>query len=191
MLAAALAGLSAAASAQAATVQVYFTRGEQLAPVSRTVPAGVAPARFATTQLLAGPSVLERAVNVRTLVPTGVTLRRLTIAGGVAEVVLSDRFTQGAASTDALLGRLTQVVRTVEGVPGVRSVRVAVAGAGGAEQPVEGAAFDPGDLRPGGADPGEPAAPTGTLTPGPATTADVQRTLARLRYLPAGAVTGR
>jgi hypothetical protein len=82
------------------------------------MPATPAPAAAAIRALLAGPVARERAIGMTTMIPTGTTLRGLTIAGGVATVDLSGTFAApgGELST---MGRLAEVVYTLTQFPSV------------------------------------------------------------------------
>jgi N-acetylmuramoyl-L-alanine amidase len=108
----ALLGLGGAASTSAAEaragVPVFFLQGEQLKQVTRT---GTSPTD-AVRQLVAGPTRAEKARGIRTYVPSGTTVRRVKVAGGLATVDVGGRFTVDG-SPDGRLARLAQLVRTV------------------------------------------------------------------------------
>src|SRR5580765_2306524 len=110
LCAAALLVLVGPAAAKARGVQVFFLQGEQLVPVTRP---GTSTTE-AVRQLLAGPRKAEAARGIRTYIAKGTALRRLTVAGGVATVDVSSRFTT-EAPVDRLSARLAQLVRTVSG----------------------------------------------------------------------------
>ncbi|MGZ6826210.1 MAG: GerMN domain-containing protein [Mycobacteriales bacterium] len=108
-------------------VSVYFLQHEKVQPVARTVDgAGVAAA--AVRALLAGPTVAERAAGLSTTVPTGVSLRSLAVAAGVATVDLTGRYASGGGSL-SMTARLAQVVFTLTRFPSVSSVRFRLDGA--------------------------------------------------------------
>lgn len=98
-------------------VPVYFLQGEQLIRVTRP---GASPAD-AVRQLIAGPSSREAARQIRTYVPSGTSVRRVTVALGLATVDVGGRFTAGR-DAPSLLARLAQLVATVTGRD--RSLRV-------------------------------------------------------------------
>ncbi len=122
LLVCALAALPAVASSSRATrVGVYFVRGERVQPVGRTVP-GPSVARGALLALLRGPSAPERRQGYGTMIPAGVTVRGVSIVGGVARVDLSRRFESGGGSLSMLL-RVAQVVHTMTQFPNVQRVQ--------------------------------------------------------------------
>ncbi len=94
------------------TVRVYFSRGEYLGVVTRTVPATPAIARAAMEQLLAGPNSTEQGWGFGTTVPAGTRLLGLTIDGGTARVDLTGGFESGGGSLSVMM-RLAQVVYTL------------------------------------------------------------------------------
>ena len=113
------------------TLSVYFMRpiggaqpshGPFVATAHRTLPATTTPATAAMTSLLAGPSSKERALGMVSAIPSGTTLRGLTISGGVATVDLSTAFGAGTQAGDA------QVVYTLTQFPAVKTVVLKVAG---------------------------------------------------------------
>jgi hypothetical protein len=85
-----------------------------IVPVLRTVPATTAAARAAMLELLAGPTDKERAAvpAITTLIPDGVKLLGIVIAGRTATVDLSAAFEAGGGSF-AMRGRLAQVTWTL------------------------------------------------------------------------------
>jgi lipoprotein-anchoring transpeptidase ErfK/SrfK len=187
-----LAGLLAAsatgaASAAAATVDVYFLQGEQAVPVAREG----SDLEDALQGLLAGPSAAERKDGIRTQLPAGVPLRSVSVTRGVATVDLGEKVASGTRS-DSLSARLAQVVLTADRFPGVRSVRVLVKGG------VPLGLFPGVDLTrpvtvdsiatPQGPSPVAPPTPT---EPPTASTRDVQQRLADLGYLDPSGVDGR
>jgi hypothetical protein len=107
----------------APSVDVYFLQGEQLVAVKRPG----STIRAAATALLEGPTQPELARKVRSYVPAGTPLRSVALADGVATVDLGGRFAVGRDAED-LDARIAQLVFTVTSVPGVKSVRVLVAG---------------------------------------------------------------
>jgi Sporulation and spore germination/L,D-transpeptidase catalytic domain/Putative peptidoglycan binding domain len=121
----ALACIGAASSAAAAPshVSVYFLRGEQLASVQR-------PGRTALDamrQLVAGPTRAEFAQGFRTYLPANTRVLSVKVAAGVATVDLNERFAAGSDGAN-LLARLSQVVRTLTGPQGAKSVQLLMNG---------------------------------------------------------------
>jgi len=121
-LAVAVAALALAGTAGAG-VQVWFVSAGKPVAVSRNG----STVRQAVEQLLAGPTAAERGRGLATAVPRSTPLRALTVSRRIATVDLGERFAAGLDAT-SLQDRVGQLVRTVKGVPGVRGVRVLVAG---------------------------------------------------------------
>ena len=106
-----------------ASVSVWFTTAGKPTPVVRSG----TTIESAVLQLLRGPTAAEQRKGLRTAIPRQTSLRSIDIAHRVVTVDLAARF---AAGSDAarLQDRVSQLVRTVRGVPGVLSVRVLVEG---------------------------------------------------------------
>jgi germination protein M len=104
------------------SVSAYFVRGEKVAAAHRTS-TGVAVSRAAVLALLQGPSAAERASGLTTAVPSGTTLRSVSVSGGVAVVDLSGTFASGGGSLSMRL-RLGQLVTTLTQFPTISSVRL-------------------------------------------------------------------
>ena len=114
------AGVTPSAPATSA-VAIYLLRpigGSQpvhapfVAAAQRAVPQTKALATAAMTALLTGPTARERAIGMSSGVPSGTTLRGLTIAGGVATVDLSSAFA-APGTRSAMTARLAQIVYTL------------------------------------------------------------------------------
>jgi hypothetical protein len=123
----ALAGLllvaALVAPASAAAGQVWFLRDGRPVPVARPV----AGADAALRSLLRGPTPAERRLGIQTALPSGLGSTRLSIRRRVVTLDLPARV--AAPGTDAALrDRVRQLVRTLDGVPGVLAVRVRVLG---------------------------------------------------------------
>jgi hypothetical protein len=112
------------AASMAPRVPVYFVQGEQLVQVMRQ---GGTP-EAAVRQLVAGPTAAEVKRGLRTYVPSGTKVLRVTVAKGLATVDLDARFVAGQDDY-SLLARLSQLVRTVTGVQGARRVQLLIDGA--------------------------------------------------------------
>jgi spore germination protein GerM len=113
-------------AAQAATVHVFFVRGEQGVAVHRPAPA-LTPARAAASALLAGPTAGERRQGLSSAVPAGSRLLGLTIRNQTATVDLTSRFATGGGSA-SIRERLGQLVYTLTAIPGVKAVSLRLQG---------------------------------------------------------------
>lgn len=102
------------------TVSVYLLKGEDLQPVARTA-TGTGVAAAAVRALLSGPSTAEHSDGLTSNVPSGTTLRGLTIRDGLATVDLSGRFDDGGG-TLSMTSRVAQVVFTLTRFPTVDRV---------------------------------------------------------------------
>ncbi|MFG1954126.1 Gmad2 immunoglobulin-like domain-containing protein [Micromonospora sp. NPDC048830] len=100
------------------TVQLWFVRYGKLAPTRRTLPATLATSRLALTELAGGPTRVEAATGLATLVPAGNQV--VHIAAGVATLAPSAGFDAGDAAQVRL--RRAQVVWTLTQFPTVRRV---------------------------------------------------------------------
>jgi hypothetical protein len=157
--------------AEAATVKVYFTRGEQLVSANRTVPEeGVEPAIRA---MLEGPTTAERKKGYGTTLPVGVTLTSAEEDEEKVTLTFSENF---AAADARYLGRLAQAVYT------------AVA-AGFEEVEVRGRTFTRDDFRMP-EDYSSPKTPKVTVS-APKAIRTIQRRLTSLGYLGSNAVNGK
>jgi Sporulation and spore germination/Putative peptidoglycan binding domain/L,D-transpeptidase catalytic domain len=117
-------GAASSSAAPAQTVSVYFLRGEQLAPRQR---AASNPAE-AVRKLVGGPAAAERKRAFRTYIPAGTVVNSVNVAYGLATVDLSSRFVAGN-NAESLLARLSQVVRTLTGLDGTKSILLLIDGA--------------------------------------------------------------
>ena len=106
--------------AETRAVNVYFLRGETLAPASRTVE-GAAVATEAVRALLAGPTAAERETGLGSTIPAGTGVRSIAIAGGTATVDLTGAFETGGGSL-SMAARLAQVTYTLTQFPTVSRV---------------------------------------------------------------------
>ena len=175
-------------------VELYFTAGEQLHPVpDRGDPSG-ADLERTMRSLLAGPGT-DAQQDVKTEIPAGVEVEHVSVDDrGTATVVVSKRFTAGVSTEPAkrspnqeakLDARLAQVTYTLAQFDEVERTRLVSGGV-----PVGGVQGRDDFAKP------EPKAPTrklGDPKPRGSSSAGVrslQEQLARLRYLPKGAVDG-
>ncbi len=176
-----------------AVAELYFTSGEQFRKVRRELPVQGSAVESAVEALVAGPTEREERLRVeaQTQIPDGVQVRDVTVADdGTATVALSSDFLAGVpraeskrsrAQREALDARLGQVTYTLTQFPRVEEAKV-VSGGIGVEPALDREDYAKPPRRPAS----EPA-PRGSPDTG---TRAVQRRLARLRYLPKGAVDG-
>ncbi|TDB81681.1 Gmad2 immunoglobulin-like domain-containing protein [Micromonospora sp. KC721] len=99
------------------TVELWYTRDGRIVPTRRTRPTILTTSRLALAELAAGPTAVEAAAGLATLVPTGVEVTR--IADGTA--VLAAVPTTGGPAAVRL--REAQIVWTLTQFPTVRRVR--------------------------------------------------------------------
>ncbi len=190
-----LAAVACAASEGAASVgtSVYLIQGESLKAVSRTVPTQSVAAAVAA--LLRGPTAAEAKNDVRTQIPPGTKVRKVSVANGIATIDLTRSFVEGTNRT-LLVARLDQLVWTATAVPKVTGVRLWIDG-NAARSMGQGISVDRTMTRTNIDPPIEEKLPTGTAdTTGPTSikgvsTKWIQQRLADLGYLPASAVSGR
>jgi germination protein M len=109
------------------TLSVWFTQGEQVAAVPRSVPRVPRIGSAVLEQLLAGPTADEQAAGYGTEIPSTTRLRDLTITDGVAVADFSGDFESGGGTLGLTL-RLAQVVCTLDQFPTVDGVRFALDG---------------------------------------------------------------
>jgi peptidoglycan hydrolase-like protein with peptidoglycan-binding domain len=187
----ALAAALFASSAPAAPTRldVHFTRGEQLVAVHR--PGTSTPLASALGALVAGPTQAERAQGFSTEIPAGTKLRGVTLRGGVASVDLTRAFESGGGSA-SMFARLSELVYTATGVPGVKSVRLLLDGkrvvAIGGEGVMVDRPLTRGTFGPKPQPPAAPPAPTRNRSS--ALVRTIQERLGALGYLPTGFVDG-
>ena len=113
-------------SGETITVRLYFTMGEQVAPVGRAVPRVARIGAEAVKALVGGPTEEERRNGFATAIPAGTRFNNLVIEGGVARVDLSRSFESGGGLGLSL--RLAQVVCTLDAFDSVTGVRFALDG---------------------------------------------------------------
>jgi hypothetical protein len=106
-----------------------FTGNDGLAPVLREIPQTKAVARAAMLQLLEGPQGAELRASPAfySSIPQGTRLIDLSVANGVATVVLSSEFTAADANFQATTAR-AQVVYTLTQFSTIDEVRIGVEG---------------------------------------------------------------
>jgi hypothetical protein len=109
------------------TFQVWLTRGGKLFATQRTEPFSPGIGRASLIAMLDGPSGPERAAGVGTAVPSGTTLRALTISSGIARVDLSSEFRRSGETPFTPL-QIGQVVYTIGQFSTVKQVVIQVNG---------------------------------------------------------------
>ncbi len=171
---------AAVSHAQAATVDVYMTRGDRLQIVQRPLPAAADRESYAARLLAAGPTVAERKDGIRSAVPRGSLIRGVTVRGRVAEVRVTPAFATGGNGPAVQL-RLSQVVYTMLASRRVSAVRILVG-----DEPAPAPTADPDGLLDHSSVPRFEI-----IGPVPVDARQVQQRLVQLRYLPAGHVNGR
>ena len=97
----------------ASVVQVWFLKGEQLAPTYRDVQAAEGIGRAALEALLVGPDGAEQETGLASVMPEGTDLLGLTIEDGVATVDFSAEFNETGLGTCCEHLPLAQVVWTL------------------------------------------------------------------------------
>jgi hypothetical protein len=129
--------LLAPVTAEAATVKVYFTKGEQLASVDREIPNGAGIVTATVQELLKGPTAAETRAGYGTAIPAGSTLASARIDAGrrLALLDFTGRFGSAKklpdndqAFREVYGARLAQVVYTVSALTGLDRVSVHVPG---------------------------------------------------------------
>ncbi|MFN2468722.1 MAG: L,D-transpeptidase family protein [Gaiellaceae bacterium] len=172
-----------AAAQRPASVKVFFTKGEQLAAVTRAVGAGQRPEAVALRALMAGPSATERRAGLRSAIPAGSRLRSVRLLGSLVRADVhfaGEGARSGAFALSLRPARTQQVAETLRALEGIRAIELRV---DGSPHAVPNAApdrlppTDPPDLQP--------------IAPAPEFPYAIQDRLAELRYLPRAAVTGR
>ena len=114
---------SAAATPRAQTVKVAFLQGEQVVYLDR--PGSTLTS--ALSALVGGPTTAEKAREVTTQIPSGTTVRAVSIKDRVATVDFSDKIALGTR-TESLSARIVQIVLTATRFRNVRFVRIQVKG---------------------------------------------------------------
>lgn len=115
------------------TARLWFAKVDdegtiELAPVTRSLPAGDSPLRDALAALLAGPTAAEAGAGVVSLVPEGTVVRAVTVAGDTATIDFSEQFRFNALGIEGLQAQLRQVVWVATEFPTVSRVQVLIEG---------------------------------------------------------------
>lgn len=108
----------------AAAVEVFFVRNDRLVGVAR--PVEPIEVRNAVRVLLEGPTEAEAAAGIRSALPVGTRLRRVTVTGTTVTVDLSASFAD--VSGENQVPAVAQIVFTATSVAGAERVAIAVEG---------------------------------------------------------------
>ena len=117
-------------------VEVYFgsmaSAGEdeclKAMPLERHVPETNALARAAVAELLKGPTLQERQAGYFTSLPPDVTINRLAITDGVAEVDFSDTLERGVGGSCRVTAIRNQIIKTLKQFASVKDVVISING---------------------------------------------------------------
>ena len=114
-------------------VVVHFSREgeadcEETVAVPRVITRTDAPARAALEHLLAGPTSTEREEGYFSAIPAGVSIQRLTLDGGTAEVDLSEQLEAGSGGACRAQAIRSQIENTLLHFPSVETVVISVNG---------------------------------------------------------------
>jgi len=101
---------------------------EKVFPVARKVPATQALARAALTELLNGPTDVERRGGYATTINGGVTIQRLVIEAGVAEVDFDKRLEEFVGGSCRVTAIRAQITATIKQFPTVKEVIISIDG---------------------------------------------------------------
>ncbi len=112
-------------SEQAATVQLFFVRGERLAPVVRQISGPASLARV-LDHVLAGPAPHERAGGIRSAISPATRIRSALLSDGMASIDLSAPF--GDVQGEDQISGVAQIVFSCTALPGVERVHFRLEG---------------------------------------------------------------
>ncbi len=112
-------------SEPAATVEVYFVRGERLAAVRRQI-SGPATLSGILDQVVAGPAPDEALTGMRSAITPGASVRRAVLSDGLASIDLSEPF--GDVQGRDQITAVAQIVFSCTAVPGVERVQFQLEG---------------------------------------------------------------
>ena len=113
-------------------VKVYWSNAgaetdcDSVVAAERRIPKTVATGYAALTELLDGPNTKEIQNNSTTSIPSGVSIKSLTIADGVAKVEFSSNLETGGSCRVSLIR--SQIEATLKQFPTVTSVVISTAG---------------------------------------------------------------
>ncbi|HTP57786.1 MAG TPA: GerMN domain-containing protein [Spirochaetia bacterium] len=96
--------------------------------VIRPIPQSDTPLRDALETLLKGPTSQEINVGLLSMIPSGTTLRGVTVRGDVAYVDFSENFRFNSLGIDAMKAQLRQVVYAATEFPTVKKVQFLIEG---------------------------------------------------------------
>ena len=85
-------------------------------------------ARAALTQLLVGPTNMEKNAGLFTNINSGVTIQSLTIENGVAKVDFNQQLQERVAGSCKVIAIRAQITETLKQFPSVKSVVISIDG---------------------------------------------------------------
>ena len=121
-------------SSEKTTVKIYFNNAsdidscDKVFSVERTMPKTTLVARAALTQLLVGPTNMEKNAGLFTNINSGVTIQSLTIENGVAKVDFNQQLQEGVAGSCKVIAIRAQITETLKQFPSVKSVVISIDG---------------------------------------------------------------
>jgi hypothetical protein len=116
-----------ATAVSANNVSVRFFSEGKLVPVTRIVPAQVAPAEAAVRALVSGPFIEEIAVGITTRIPAGVKIQKLSITDTAAIIDLSTEVLTGLDEV-GLKEIFDQFSTTLGDFPSIKTVQLTCRG---------------------------------------------------------------
>ncbi|HRC08231.1 MAG TPA: GerMN domain-containing protein, partial [Miltoncostaeales bacterium] len=181
MVALAAAGLLAAipATATATKVNIYLTRGAKLQMIERTLPTGADKLTYSVRTLFVGATKTERDDGVVSRIPKGTKLYSVVVRDRVAYVRVGTAFAASGTGSQIKV-RFGQLVYTVLQYKQVDAVRVLLDDeVMPPADAIDSALLDHGSVP-----------KLDIIPPLPVGVRAVQQSLAKLKYLPLGAVNG-
>jgi hypothetical protein len=118
-------------------VKVYFgniqldpesTDCEKVFETERVIPKTQAVARGALGELLLGPEEIEKDGGFITSINSGVEIKKLSVAGGVARVDFSQELENGVGGACRVAAIRSQIIETLKQFPTIKSVMISVDG---------------------------------------------------------------
>ena len=121
-------------SSEKTTVKVYFNNSsdidscDKVFSMERVMPKTPSPAMAALTQLLLGPTNMEKNAGLFTSINTGVVIQKLTIENGVAKVDFNEELQKGVAGSCKVIAIRAQITQTLMQFSTVKSVVISING---------------------------------------------------------------
>lgn len=121
------------ASSEQMAINVFFSpqntqNCEIVVAAQRRIPRTQQTARAALEQLLQGPTVTEQNQGLQTQINSGVTVQRLSVENGVAQVDFNDALVSGVAGSCRVQAIRSQITQTLLQFPTINSVQISVNG---------------------------------------------------------------